>query len=1085
MSAAEHSLKEQLGHWVEHLDHVLPSQAPIRDFVHHNTLHGYQHLPFDQAMAMSRDELGIGGYWPLARFRAEFAAGRIDASDLDAVLDTAHAGIDSEIASGLSRRAIWRAALRFDCAPIDATRLRWELDECAALSRIPDAMAQESRRWRDGAEAGQLPSLWQQAQASTPPPPVTEADPSELWSMLTATLGVRGTLRELILQLSGEDILESVRADLLRHLAAHLDQGLASWHNPQRNEGFYAAWRRIAVLDPSWALTDQIEARKRISELPADPVAAIEAELTHLAIPLANWQGYLERLAMQLPGWSGMFLWRHHHPDYAGITVPVVMTDYLAVRLVLESIAANTVARRIWGVPATLTALASYFWVHPVELRLRLACHRGELPEALASQVQEMEAPGERAAESRAAWKALAAKAAAVGADPQQHAARVSWPLFRLALALGLDAPALGELGQNGATALLACAAELDLDRASYLWLQAYEHHYAEKIFTALSANLPRRITPEAPEAQLVLCMDDREEGYRRHIEETNPRLETLGGAAHFAVFQNWRGLGDTGVTPLCPVVPVVIVPSHAINEAPRVGHETAAAAWQQRLAQGRVARDRRLQQTRFGLLSAFVQSFLRAPGAFGDLLFRAFAPVRWGQRAQRDALPPTVIDPTAAAEHSARPATPDDPRPGFTDDEQGERIGNFLTSLGLTRNFAPLVVIMGHGSNSQNNPHLAAYDCGACSGRHSGPNARLFATMANRPAVRERLARRGIHVPEQTHFLGAEHNTADDSVTWYDPEDVPPMHAAGFASLQNDCRTASATHAVERCRRLMSAPLGMTPNSAWQHVIGRRNDFSQPRPELGHVTNASAFFGRRSMSRGAFFDRRAFLISYDPLRDADGAVLTRHLTINGPVGAGINLEYYFSTVSNERFGCGTKAMHNVVGGLGVMAGASSDLRTGLPRQMIEIHEPMRLLVVVEQTTEILTRVYQEQPAVQELVGNGWVILAAVDPEPDPSRPLIQRFDPARGWLPWTPRAGFSLPEVERSVDWFGGKREPLAPVLLRRPLELNPVRSEPGPVRPEPVEGQLRAPSMVRQAHHERKGGHGLPGSDDHEASL
>ena len=67
-----------------------------------------------------------------------------------------------------------------------------------------------------------------------------------------------------------------------------------------------------------------------------------------------------------------------------------------------------------------------------------------------------------------------------------------------------------------------------------------------------------------------------------------------------------------------------------------------------------------------------------------------------------------------------------------------------------------------------------------------------------------------------------------------------------------------------------------------------------------------------------------------------------------GPVGAGISLEYYFSTVDNERFGCASKVTHNIAGLFGVMEGADSDLRTGLPWQMVEIHEAMRLLVVVD-----------------------------------------------------------------------------------------------------------------------------------------
>ncbi len=150
-------------------------------------------------------------------------------------------------------------------------------------------------------------------------------------------------------------------------------------------------------------------------------------------------------------------------------------------------------------------------------------------------------------------------------------------------------------------------------------------------------------------------------------------------------------------------------------------------------------------------------------------------------------------------------------------------------------------------------------------------------------------------------------------------------------------------------------------------------------------------------MSRGAFFDRRAFLISYDPISDEGGRVLEATLLAAGPVGAGINLEYYFSTVDNEGFGCGTKVMHNLAGLFGVMQGASSDLRTGLPLQMVEIHEPMRLLVVVEQTPEIVSAIYQRQPPLQELIGNGWIVLAAKHPQ----TAAIDLFDPATGWQPW------------------------------------------------------------------------------------
>ncbi|MBK8525103.1 MAG: DUF2309 family protein [Betaproteobacteria bacterium] len=388
-----------------------------------------------------------------------------------------------------------------------------------------------------------------------------------------------------------------------------------------------------------------------------------------------------------------------------------------------------------------------------------------------------------------------------------------------------------------------------------------------------------------------------------------------------------------------------------------------------------------------------------------------------------------------AWCEWAAESRQPPGPRLGFSQSEQVDRVAGFLRSIGLIERFAPLVVIVGHGSNSANNPHLAAYDCGACSGRHGGPNARVFAAMANRPEVRAGVAAHGIVIPDSTWFLGAEHNTGDESVCWFDTADLPATHRAAFSSLCSDFDEATRRHAIERCRRFASAPRMPDATDATRHLVGRRHDWSQARPELGHATVAAAFIGRRSMSRGAFFDRRVFLISYDPVADEDGRVLEATLLAAGPVGAGIALEYYFSTVDNERFGCGTKIMHNLAGLLGVMEGASSDLRTGLPRQMIEIHEAMRLQVVIEQTREVVAAIYARQPPLRELIGNGWILVAVKEPVSGE----IHRFDPVRGWLPWTPGDTPAVPLVANSAAWLGAHREPLPPALLAPPALLIP----------------------------------------------
>jgi uncharacterized protein YbcC (UPF0753/DUF2309 family) len=1091
-------IRQQIRETIDHLQHLLPSQAPIRDFVHHNTLHGFQHLPFPQALATARRITGARGFMPLEKYRDYYHQGRITHDDLMSCVEQAHElEPDTRLADtangSISRGDIIVAVMTMPYQPVSGCQLNWQIEENRVLERLrPDLpKASRHRLLNHAQERGVTPEsnavrdLWNAClqvlhleHDATHPEELLDLAPEQAETLLhemldvasggeespntttqlmqqTATdrfdrllegLGSDMSMRDLLLALTGHDLLDDIRPQLIRDLSIFLDQGVASWRPESPRDGFYRYWSDRVEQDLDWQLRNIEGWQQHLELLQSDPLETIISELHRLGLDRESWTGYLERLALELPGWSGMVLWRHNHPDYESLSARIDMLDYLAVRLVLERIYAHNLCARLFNIESSIDMLRWYFHHQADEFTVREALFNSRLPEYLASRAQRaVHAPtsGDKG-DDPARWQHLAQliwtwrqSSGSYANNTQPTLCQGAWPLFQLMQQLGWCGAEVRCLTYEQIQRIFETVDALDEDSMGYIWLRAYEKRYRDQILNALAKNRGRGAWPDRqqrPAAQVIFCMDDREEGTRRHLEEIYPEVETLGTAAHFNVPHNWRGLDDSCAGPQAPVIPTPVIPVHEVRESPAEDELANGRLHQQRHRLLNKAHQLLLQNTRRGTLLPGLLSALAAPATLGVLIGKILAPRPFGRLLtylQQQFEKPVTTRIEYNAPNDSPEATIESPRLGFTDSEQADRVQAMLNSTGLLSGFAPLVAIVGHGSVNQNNPHTSAYNCGACSGRFSGPNARLVAGMANRPEVRSILAERGIVIPQESWFVSAEHDTCGEVIDWYDQDQLPAELRQAQQKLVKACEQACQLHAQERCRRFASAPQQPDPQQAFDHVLGRSLDFSQVRPELGHATNACAFFGRRSISRGAFFDRRAFLISYDASQDPSGEILERHLLINGAVGAGISLEYYFSTVDNEHYGCGSKVTHNVTGFLGVMEGASSDLRTGLPRQMIEIHEAMRLLVVVEAGTDRLTAIYQRQPPLQELVGNGWVQLVAMDPQSGE----FHIFAPETGWLPWQPDDK-AIPTVKRSAEWYMGSSEPMRPALIKTPQE-------------------------------------------------
>jgi uncharacterized protein YbcC (UPF0753/DUF2309 family) len=511
---------------------------------------------------------------------------------------------------------------------------------------------------------------------------------------------------------------------------------------------------------------------------------------------------------------------------------------------------------------------------------------------------------------------------------------------------------------------LFAEIEKTELQEVLKIWQNSFEWSYYDEVLAGirqLKVNKQISEVTEAKSFQAMFCIDERECSLRRHVENTDKQSETFGTPGFFSVEFFFQAQDAKFYDKLCPapVTPKYLIKEFNVSEKRK--HDALYT--------------KKTHEFITGFFSAFSLGFWAGIRLIQNLWNPKMSPAISNAFAHMNMQGELTIENTDVN------AVENGLQIGFTIEEMVTRVASLLNGIALTKNFASIVYVVAHGSSSANNPHHGAHDCGACSGRPGSVNARVLSKMANHKEVRTILKTQGINIPDDTQFIGALHDTAADEIEYYDLSILNEKNKILHLKYAKVFENALDLNAKERSRRFASINTKQNIKKIRLAIKQRSVSLFEPRPELGHGTNTLCIVGKRNLTKGLFLDRRAFLNSYDYKTDPEGKFLTGIMRPIGPVCGGINLEYYFSRVDNYKLGAGTKLPHNVNGLIGVANSSDGDLRSGLPWQMIEVHDPVRLLIIIEHFPDVVLKTVKSDSAMYEWFINEWVHLSVINPE--------------------------------------------------------------------------------------------------------
>lgn len=633
-------------------------------------------------------------------------------------------------------------------------------------------------------------------------------------------------------------------------LAVFLDEGLAEWQMPNKNKGFYRAWKSLVIYDSTFK-------KAKLRNLPKTSSDAIEAVLNTHKISNPS-EVFTAHIAM-LPGWTGYI---KHRQDINSIwqqEFPINIEDYLAVRLSIAD---------LLGLPINI----------------------------------------------------VTSKTITQESNLLKHT-----------------------------------------------WLKAWEETFQNKLISNLIDNntsIKTEAQQNVPDAQMVFCIDTRSETIRRHVESSGNN-ETFGYAGFFGIAADYQHYQEDISIKSCP--PIVGSP-YKITEVPVEASSSIDTSFKTNKSISK-SKAHILKRLKNMLPSSF--GFVEGAGAFYgiSLLAQSFVPKAFAKFNTKN---------ETAYESFCEPKITYNEGEATVDIAIEEKVAIVKSAFDLLgwETFSPIVLFVGHGSQTTNNAFGSSLDCGACAASPGRHNARLLAALANDKVVRSILkATHNITIPEDTVFIGGEHNTTTDEIVVFDGQ-LPSSHNERLNKVKQNLKKAQQTATAERLL-VTTGSVALAEKKAL--------NWGETRPEWGLAKNAAFIVGGRNLTAKMNLEGRCFMHSYNWKLDPSGAALAG--IMGGPmvVTQWINNHYYFTTVDNTGFGAGSKITHNITGQYGVVQGNGGDLKKGLPLQSLRAsdtemyHQPLRLTTLINAPLERVETILKANEHLQMLLDNEWMYLKVMD----------------------------------------------------------------------------------------------------------